>query len=351
MGRDRWNHSYDHHNMVAGPAGTSTVRTIWKTEDGITECYGTGAPPTTANTYAEGCIYHKANDTAGNTLYVNRGTYASPDFEKILHGELATAADDGGPSPAIWDDAPVMEVMLDPGKGLYHFEDFIQEGDETQVGADVSKATGSGTFTDDPTKAGGVYKLDTAASTSNHEITALFTSLQLKPGVGTHIYFEARVAINDDDGLFIVGLADDGTTDIGGSGTIIVNKTMAVFFRDSDTTTTEMGTQVVDSGGGITTEDDTIDDIDKAAYETFGIHIFGDGDTAGDYVKFYHNGELVKTVTDADGGGDDGVPDAIICPVFTADVLTDGTQLIQYIDWMRVLVYNATSGTVRESAI
>ncbi|KKL78488.1 hypothetical protein LCGC14_2024360 [marine sediment metagenome] len=356
MGRNRWNHSYDHHNMVPGPAATAVDKITWNTEDGIMEFYGTGTPPTTANTYAEGCIYHKHNASSNDTLYVNNGTYASPSFELVLStgnviteidgDHLATAADDTGPSPLIWDDAPVLETILDPGKGFHKFEDFLNSLTQAETGGTITQNTGSGTFTDDPTSAAGIMVLDNAANTNEHSTNLAYLAMQCKPGVGTHIYFEVRLKVAVDTGGVFIGLADDSTSDIGGSGTIVVNTDHAGFFRDNGTTSALMGSQACD-GTNVTSEDDSIADVDIAEYENFGIHMFGDGNTAGDYVKFYHKGVLVNTITDADGGGDDGIPDAVICPTFNIDNLTDTVQQKLTIDWMRLLVYNATSGTVR----
>ena len=128
---------------------------------------------------------------------------------------------------------------------------------------------------------------------------------------------------------------------------VITNKDHALFFRDDGVTDADLGAQACD-GTNTASEDDVCDDVDKAAYENFGIHIFGDGDTAGDYVKFYHKGVLVKEIIDADGGGDDGVPDGIMCPVIQVNVDDNTTQTHIYLDWMKMLVYHATSGTARE---
>ncbi len=43
-------------DMVPGPVATAVIQTIYKSESGINLCYGTGTPPTTAATYAPGCI-------------------------------------------------------------------------------------------------------------------------------------------------------------------------------------------------------------------------------------------------------------------------------------------------------
>ena len=358
MSRTRYTMAFDAHNMVPGPAASATVRVLWRTEDGVTDCYGTGAAPTTANTYAEGCIYRKFVAAGVSIIYYNYGTYASPDFEALLDVNnvvdqieaeyLATAADDGGPSPLLWDDAPVLETILNPGKGFHIFEDFLKMKTEAEVAGTITQNTGSGSLANQPTLAAGIAKLTNGAATNDHSTNLAFLGMQCKPGVGTHIYFEARVKVVDDAGGVFIGLADDSSTDIGGSGTIAVTTDHAGFFRDNGTTAADMGTQACD-GTDVTSADDECTDVDKSAYETFGIHIFGDGDTAGDYVKFYHKGVLVTTVTDADGGGDDGVPDAVICPTFNIDNLSDSAEQGLLIDWMKLLVYNATSETVREA--
>ena len=83
MGRDRFTMGFDHHNMVPSNAGTVAIQVTWKTVDGVMDCYGTTVP-TTANTFAEGCVFHKVNASSNDTLYVNNGTYASPSFELVL---------------------------------------------------------------------------------------------------------------------------------------------------------------------------------------------------------------------------------------------------------------------------
>lgn len=281
-------------------------------------------------------------------VYINTGNRASGcKFKPMVDsggGGYADADRQTGPSN-MWDDAPLLEVILDPTKGCYMFEDFIDSLTAAETGGTLTQTAGSGTFTDDPASAGGIMVLDNAANTANHSTNLAWINMQCKPGVGTHIFFEVRAKMGVDDGGVFIGLADDSSTDITGSGTVVVNTDHAGFFRDTATGAAAMGHQACD-GSNVTTSDTTIADVDKDLFETFGIHIFGDGDTAGDYVKFYHKGALVATVTDADGGGDDGVPDAVICPTLAIDNIGDTTQQTLTIDWMRVLVYN-TAGGVR----
>lgn len=250
-----------------------------------------------------------------------------------------------GPSPVLWEGEPILDIILDPSKGYYLFEDFNKNLTAAELGGTLTQVTGGGTFTNDPTVAGGVSVLDNAANTANDATTLSFLAMQCKPGVGTHIIFEARVKVGVDDGALFIGLHDDSATDIL-TATINVNTDHAGFFRDEGTGAAAVGTQACD-GSDVTSADDSIADSDISKFEKFGIHIFGDGNTAGDYVKFYHKGVLVATVTDADGGGDDGVPDEVICPTFAVDNVGDTTQSKLSFDWMRILCYNATDGTAR----
>ena len=58
---------FDHEEMIPAPAGVAAPRTIYKSEDGILFCYGT-SQPTTASTYAPGCILI---NTSTGKVYVN----------------------------------------------------------------------------------------------------------------------------------------------------------------------------------------------------------------------------------------------------------------------------------------
>ncbi len=66
----RANIAYHLNNMVAAPAGVTVPKTIFKSEDGIVVAYGT-SQPTTASTYAPGCILI---NTSTGKVYVNTTT-------------------------------------------------------------------------------------------------------------------------------------------------------------------------------------------------------------------------------------------------------------------------------------
>ncbi len=73
MGGRSHAHAFDHDRMVGGPAASSVIQVIWRTEDGILFCYGTTAATslTDTDTYAPGCMYIDVNLAK---LYVNSET-------------------------------------------------------------------------------------------------------------------------------------------------------------------------------------------------------------------------------------------------------------------------------------
>ena len=73
MSRTRATIAFDLDNMVPGPAGSSTIRVINKSDDGILICYGTTAYGSLTDTdkYAPGCIYIDVN---AGTVHINTET-------------------------------------------------------------------------------------------------------------------------------------------------------------------------------------------------------------------------------------------------------------------------------------
>ena len=434
----RWNISRQLADMIPAPAGTTSPKVIFESEDGIVDCYGLTVPTDGTSNYAPGCLFrhvdadvlatgtvdsgdatslidltlastfdtndeligHYVVDTdkqiygliddyayatgditvndwldydgtavaatlypaAGDSfkilrnstsvaIYINQGdSIRGCKFKPLISSGLTTFANydlQTGGASQLWDGVPLLEVMLDPARGFYFFDHFVSNTDvyATTVyngGILMTQNSGGGTLANDPSVAGGVLKLATGAAADDGP-TVQWPALQVTPAAGVHILFEARVKCGEDNDDIFIGLGCDSVTTFLGTGTVITNKDHAGFFRDDGVTDADMGAQACD-GTNTTSEDDICTDVDKTAYETYGIHIYGDGDTAGDYVKFYHKGKLVKTITDADGGGDDGVPDGIICPVIELHSDDAGDDAL-YVDWIRMLVYS-DSGSV-----
>jgi len=337
---NRANFWYERHHMLTPPTEPEPT-VISRGVSGITLCQGDTVP--TGAGYSPGCIFVHMDGSSTDYAYVNNGTVTVADFEKLMDVNnavaliqaeyLATAAAGKGPSPLIWDDAPVLEVMLDPTKGFYYWDDFC--GTDTYATTELhngvlfTQNSAGGTVANLASVASGVLQL-TAPAADEDGPTCQWVGCQVTPQAGTTIYWEARIKVGTDAEDIFIGLCDDATVNVMNAGTIITNKDMAGFFRDDGVTNAKMGHQVGD-GDSVDSADDTIADVDNSAYETFGIKI--NGVTS---VQFYHKGALVKTVTDADD-----ICDGLICPVIQITTDGGGTGGSLYIDWMRMLAYDA----------
>ena len=72
-----------HHNMLPADAGAAAVKVIWRTADGIMDCYGTTVPADAAVGYAPGCLFRDVDGTTTSKLYCNIGTAASANFNLV----------------------------------------------------------------------------------------------------------------------------------------------------------------------------------------------------------------------------------------------------------------------------
>ena len=336
MSRTRYTLAFDAHNMTPGIAGTANYQTIFKSEDGVLDCYGT-VVPTLINTFAEGCLFHKVNASSNDVLYVNNGTYASPDFELVLEVN-------NGPSPLIWDNAPLMEVMLDPTLGFHYFDDFIKYGgmsvaaSGTTQGLTYTERT-DGLMANMPAIPGGVVQLDSVSATANQGGTIQFAGLQCEPLTGTTMYMEWRALVDDGEGQCFMGLCDDAITAPVTTGDAVTVNDHVGFFRDSGTGDNDWSVGIGD-GASVEDEDDACTSTDST-YHKYGMVVTGIGAVAASTAKFYFDGVLVFTTTDIDS-----MPLLLMCPAFQMDA--GGANVIMQIDWLRVLVHHA-SGACRES--
>ena len=108
------------------PASTSVPQTLRKNVDGILEAYGTQIPIDGAAGYLPGCIFIKTSGSGDNTVYVNEGSSTGADFNSMKNVPDAYGTAGGrGPSPAIWENCPVLDYMLNPQLGVHYFTDFL----------------------------------------------------------------------------------------------------------------------------------------------------------------------------------------------------------------------------------
>jgi hypothetical protein len=343
---NRANIQWHLHNMKAGyPGGEPEPIVLHRTQAGITYCVGDTVP--TGAGYAPGCIFVHHDAASSDYGYINNGTVTTADFEKIcdvnnvvdlIQAEyLASAADDGGGSPLIWDDSQLLEVMLDPSKGYYFFTDFM-EGDYTTAASlwTVTQRT-SGSIAN-AVEQGGTCTIDAGAATAAQGVTCQMHGLSIKPEAGTTIRMEWRMKCDEDAGRIAMGLGAVGTTDWVSDASIATNADCALLFRDGGTGATDWS--YIHSDGSTNQTEDDVFTASDTGYETFGIVIVGDGTTATDSITYYRNG--VASSAAATDVGD--MPDAVMVPTF--DVNADGTdQPVVVLDWLRILVTNATDGS------
>lgn len=250
-----------------------------------------------------------------------------------------------GPSPLIWDDAPLLEVMLNPTKGFHVWDDFLNYGglslaaNGSDNGLTLVERTAA-TLANDPLIPGGVMVLDSTATTADQGGTMQMTALQAEPLTGTTIYMEWRAKVSEDGGQCFMGLCDDSITAPITASDAITVKDHIGFYRDAGTGDADW---TVGIGDGTTVEEsDDVATSAKTTYHKFGFVATGIGAVAGSVVKFYFDGVLVFTTTDIND-----YPLLLMTPAFQMD--GDGTdQVTMRADWVRILVTHAT-GLCREA--
>lgn len=327
-------HGDDHARMVADRAGVATPRTVWKTEDGIEDCRGTTVPTDASEGYAPGCDFR---DITNGAKYINEGTKASADFNKVLTttqastivsqvdaSELSGTAAGTGPSPLIWDGSEWLQTLLDPTDRFGYFNDFMGEIDVTSAdGWTLTQVDTKGSIYGDPAAAGGVIIFSSATGDSADDgLNAQLKNCMVKPAAGVTIRFEARVKVSDATQQWFFGLAGADTTLIA-SGVLddVVDK--AGFFHHAAGTDDKVSSVV----SRTSTEDITADVADVVDDTWMKIGFVLDGLTS---VKFYVNGVLVETGTTTAA-----LPNAVMC--LSAVAQYESADELLSVDWVRIL--------------
>lgn len=203
------------------PTATTLPQTLRKSSDGILEAYGLAVPADGVGGYVPGCLFIAVNGVGrNNVLFINEGTATSCDFNTIRYLPDHYGTTTGrGPSPAIWDDCPVLEYVANPEKGMHYFEDFI--GDIYGVTNTTTYQNRLTFFNDDgPTHqniATDKYgALQVIGNDADNDDSAMAFGQFCGPFVltaGKKFWFEARVrkdaVDNDFLGMFI-GFAEQG---------------------------------------------------------------------------------------------------------------------------------------------
>lgn len=311
------------------PASQSGVRTVIKNADGILECFGTAVPADGTAGFVPGCKFINTGGSAGNVLYVNDGSASSCNFNSIktLSNAFGTAAGKG-PSPIIWQEVPLLDIMLNPELGFVYFDDFLGPIDVTSGdGWTLTQVDTKGSILGDVAEQGGVLTVTSATGDSPDDgIQGQLKNCMFKPASGTKIYFEARVKMGDATQQYFIGLAGVDTT-LMASGVMddVVDK--CGFYHEAASTDNKISA----ISSRLTSEEKDTD----VATNTDGVYMkvgfVIDGLTRVDY---YVNGVNVGNCVDTSD-----IPNAVMC--LSAVAQYESADDIMDIDWVRIAQYKA----------
>lgn len=295
--------------------------------------YGKVVPVDGEGGYASGCLFIKIDGSGTTVLYKNEGTALSADFNcnKNISDAYGTAAGQG-PSPLVWKDCPVLDIMLNPELGFVYFDDFLGQVDVTTTdGWTLTQVDTKGSIAGDATAQGGVLTVTSATGDSADDgINAQLINCMFKPADGVKIFFEARVAMADATQQYYVGLAGvDATIIAVGVKDDVVDK--CGFIHEDGTHTDDKISAICSRTSSEEVDEDVADNAD-GVYVKLGFII--DGLTRIDY---FVNGVNVGNCVDASD-----IPNAVMCLTFVAQY--ENADGVMSVDWVRIAQYKAAGG-------
>lgn len=263
-----------------------------------------------------------------------------------------TAVTKRGPSPAIWGNCPVLEILENPGRGVYEWNDFNTGGlltapttEAALVGQSISGfsstasqiTSGNATYTTSVNDAGTII----LAETTDNEATGIrsaVTPFRMSAGFGA-LWFEARIKLAllaTLENSFFVGLMEDTALTVAvpllTTGEL-ADKNLVGFHRPEANTTTFNGSYkangvtavVVNSGIGA---------LVAATYVKIGFTFNVKGDNKLRY--FVDNVEQASTKTVPDNTGTDFPADVALGWVIAMAVGAAASDNTLTADWIRV---------------
>ncbi len=317
------------------PASTSTPQTLRKNVDGILESFGTQIPIDGSAGYLPGCIFIKTSGSGDNVLYTNEGSATSADFNSIKSVSNAYGTASGvGPSPGIWEEVPILDIMLNPQLGFIYFNDFLGQIDITTTDGWTLTQKAAGGITGVTTEQGGVLLVDSQGNGATHDgINAQLINCMFLPADGVKIYFEARVKMNDATDEYFVGLSAVNTDIIEQTGGTLDSTNVACgFFHHTGGTDDKIS--AVSGDAGSQEQDADVADNADGVYIKLGFII--DGLTRVDY--FVNGVNVGNCIDTAD------IPDAVMCLSFVAQVAVNDADAELSVDWVRIAQYKVTDG-------
>lgn len=240
-------------------------------------------------------------------------SHRSMDYSSTALGTENTSV---GPSKSIWADCPVLEMIQDPGRGVYFFDDFLGLQDPTTAkayGIYLMLDTGDCTITASP-EPGGAIKL--FGTTDNEDCGIKLGDATSAPFIipadsGSYgsLWFECRIkksAITDALGGFFVGLADEtalAANFIADAGNDFGDNDLIGFWNDETDDSTGSHVHVVcqKTGADFDTIIDTVEELVADTYVKLGFK-YNPTALASKRIAFFVNGVEQSTYVGEESG-------------------------------------------------
>lgn len=271
----------------------------------------------------------------------------------IYYGSNLGSADTSrGPSKAIWNKCPVMEILADPNRGIHFFDDFIDFGvpgtqtTEINLGrykvynTGATKVAQTSTF-NSAEVADGVIAITTDTAGDQGVIGTHACPILLSTTTRGQAFFEARVAITSvatNDGQIFVGLGENDTVTFGAAipladADATASTCALVGFNRLEDGTTALNTSYADRASSWTNVEASAGTVAALTWIKLGM-IF-DPDNSSRCLRFFVNGiETSSAVTKSTLSGLTYLDAVALGPV--AAVFADsGAAATLHMDWWR----------------
>lgn len=264
---------------------------------------------------------------------------------------------DRGPSPFLWGNCPVSEILHDPNLGVYFFDDFLSF---TKPGTQTSELqltdkwkvynTGSGQVITDASlggtlTSGGMISMlaDTAGDASaiaSHSSPFVMTGLTSNSGP---LWFEARVAqtgIATNNIQAFVGLGDNSAYTLGaakplGDANAVANDVPFIGLQQNEDGLGVYRGVYADEAATWTEVEDVVGTVAALTFAKLGMYYNPDDST--NCVQFYFNGvPAASVISKATLTGLTNLDAHPLGPVMATFADSAGTSTYFYCDWIRI---------------
>ncbi len=254
-----------------------------------------------------------------------------------------------GPSPAIWADCDVLEMIRNPGKGYYFFDDFldaIQDPTTAKIyGKYLCLDTGDSTITAASDVYGGAVKLLVTADNEDVGIRLGNGSAFCISDTAANakkLWFEARVkssVITNSYGSFFVGLTDEtalAANFIADAGADFADNDLIGFWKDEtdDSTGSHVHFVYQITGQDFVTAIDTVAELEADTFIKLGFVYDPDAEAA-KKIKIYVDGVEQTTYITATNIATATFPDGEEMSPMLYSSAASNNDLYTTMDWWR----------------